>query len=42
MLMMHATPITYMGERESPSPRKMAERMLYAAIKGMPIKQMRR
>ena len=42
MLMMHATPITYMGERESPSPRKMAERMLYAAINGMPTKQMRR
>ena len=42
MLMTHATPITYMGERESPRPRKMAERMLYAAMHGMPIKQMRR
>ena len=40
MLAAQATATKYMGLLESPSPRKMELMMLYAVIKGMPIKQM--
>lgn len=40
MLAAQATAMNASGLRESPSPRKMALKILYAVMQGMPKKQM--